>query len=594
MRIEGFMKIVICLCCIFVFAAGFVLFTNPIPDKLDTDIQNQIKIGAKEIEYLVIMKDQAIIPSLKSKTKSEKAHLVYHLLKNHASTSQNALRNLLETENADYHSYYVVNAIWVRSDIRLLMKIAERTDVSAINSNPWIRMQEPEVSKEVASLRSAEPEWGILKIKADSVWMQGFKGQGVVVGGQDTGYDWEVSPLKDKYRGFIDENADHNYNWHDAVHENNPRFADTLLNPCGYSIKVPCDDNNHGTHTMGTMVGEDEENKIGVAPEAKWIACRNMDRGWGKPSTYIECFEWFLAPYDLDGKKADPDLAPHVINNSWGCPEIEGCNTSNWEIMEQVVKNLKASGVMVVVSAGNDGNQGCGSINTPAAMFEASFSVGSVRQNDTISGFSSRGPVLVDSSYRLKPDVVAPGQGVRSVIRNGNYASYNGTSMAGPHVAGMVALLISANPNLSGEVEALENIIRSSAEPLVSPQDCGDFAGMNIPNATYGYGRIDAMRALKLALDFTQSTAADPIISGLSVFPNPANETIVFSFDSADSDTTIDRLEIIDLTGRIVGNYKYNMSRVQVQIPLSGIQPGVYYYKVHAGSTIIAGKFLKI
>lgn len=131
---------------------------------------------------------------------------------------------------------------------------------------------------------------------------------------------------------------------------------------------MPCDDDKHGTHTMGTMVGEDDENSIGVAPEAKWIACRNMDRGWGQPSTYMECFEWFLAPYDLEGENADPDKAPHVINNSWFCSVEEGCNPSNFILMEEIVKNLKASGVVVVVSAGNSGGSGCGSVTGPPAF----------------------------------------------------------------------------------------------------------------------------------------------------------------------------------------------------------------------------------
>merc|ERR1712127_902407 len=100
------------------------------------------------------------------------------------------------------------------------------------------------------------------------------------------------------------------------------------------------------------MVGEDNDNQIGVAPGAKWIACRNMERGNGTPATYIECFEWFMAPTDLNNENPDVSKAPHVIANSWSCPTSEGCDSTNWHVMEAVVQNLKASGVVVVVSAG--------------------------------------------------------------------------------------------------------------------------------------------------------------------------------------------------------------------------------------------------
>src|SRR5690606_25802684 len=147
----------------------------------------------------------------------------------------------------------------------------------------------------VVDLRSVEPEWGIKNIKADSVWQLGFQGQGIVIGGQDTGYDWDVSPLISKYRGWQEDTVIHSYNWHDAIHERSPMNEDDN-NPCGFDSLEPCDDHNHGTHTMGIMVGSDDFNSIGVAPDAQWIGCRNMDRGDGQPSTYLECFEWFLAP----------------------------------------------------------------------------------------------------------------------------------------------------------------------------------------------------------------------------------------------------------------------------------------------------------
>ena len=125
------------------------------------------------------------------------------------------------------------------------------------------------------------------------VWAMGYKGQGVVIAGEDTGYQWEHPALKNTYRGWDGTTADHNYNWHDAIHEISPLHNDPMpdpsLNSCGLDVQYPCDDGSHGTHTMGTMIGEEGPNQIGVAPGAKWMACRNMERGYGSPTTYIEC-----------------------------------------------------------------------------------------------------------------------------------------------------------------------------------------------------------------------------------------------------------------------------------------------------------------
>lgn len=128
-----------------------------------------------------------------------------------------------------------------------------------------------------------------LKFRRPDVWNMGYTGQGITVGGADTGYDWGHPAIQPKYRGWNGDasTSQHNYNWHDAIHELNPLNNDTLgnpgTNPCGLDVTHPCDDGSHGTHTMGTMTGSDADNQIGVAPDAKWVGCRNMERGLGKP-----------------------------------------------------------------------------------------------------------------------------------------------------------------------------------------------------------------------------------------------------------------------------------------------------------------------
>jgi uncharacterized repeat protein (TIGR01451 family) len=251
---------------------------------------------------------------------------------------------------------------------------------------------------------------------------------------------------------------------------------------------------------MGTMVGDDGGgNQIGVAPGARWISCRNMEEGWGTPATYAECFEFFLAPYPLGGDpftEGEPSLAPHVINNSWTCPPQEGCD---WDSLQAVVEVVRTAGIVVVASAGNSGF-GCGTVEDPLAIYDAVYTVGATDVSDNIAGFSARGPVTVDGSGRLKPDVTAPGVGVRSSVPGTGYGSNSGTSMAGPHVAGTVALLWSAAPELIGDVDATEWVIARTARPKTTTQGCGGDGADDVPNNVYGWGIVDALDAVRSTL----------------------------------------------------------------------------------------------
>jgi serine protease AprX len=396
-----------------------------------------------------------------------------------------------------------------------------------------------------------------------------------------------VSPLIKKYRGYRPDSTRHAYSWHDAIHTNSPIYADTLLNPCGFDSKVPCDDNSHGTHTMGTMVGSDDENIIGVAPDAKWIACRNMDRGYGSLSTYIECFEWMLAPYDQEGKNPDPLMAPHVINNSWYCSGEEGCDSTNMFVLEDAVINLKSAGIVVVVSNGNSGPS-CRSTSGPPGLFEPSFSIGATDSQDSIAGFSSRGPVTVKGKTYIKPNVSAPGVNVRSVIRGGNFANFSGTSMAGPHVAGTVALMISANPNLAGRVEVIESILEGTPVGIYSSQDCGDFLGTALPNITYGYGRVDALRAVKEAMSYTVNTEQNPI-EDLRVFPNPVSDLITIESPS----TPIVKVELFDTRGVLVHVVQNIQLTKFMTISATDLVGGLYICHVITQEGAKAVRFIK-
>lgn len=548
----------------------------------------------QSVPFLVLLTEQADVSGAdRLETKVAKATYVFQQLKHTADGSQQEIKTFLEEHQIPFESLFIVNAIRTEGNADLIRQLALRKDVRRLLDNPALRFPEP---AEWSAPSPAEPrgqiEWGIDKINADEVWALGFRGQGVVVGGEDTGYDWTHPALKKKYRGYdeVHDTTDHNYHWHDAIHTTSPLNSDTL-NPCGFNTLAPCDDNSHGTHTMGTMIGSDGENEIGVAPEAKWCGCRNMERGWGSPFTYLECFQWFLAPTDLSNQHPDPAMAPHVINNSWGCPNIEGCDTSNFELLRIAVDNLRMAGTVVVVSAGNDGS-GCSSVATPAAIYDGSFSVGATAINDTIAGFSSRGPVTVDGSNRLKPNVSAPGVGVRSARPGGQYGFASGTSMAGPHVAGAVALIISANPALAGKVEIIEHILEQTAVPRTTDQECGGIPGTEIPNNTYGYGRIDVLAAVQAAIALigtgTQDVAAE---NYFHLYPNPVtDQLIVESPEDAGSVT----FEWYDVQGTL---RQHQVIRFEGQrkhtIDVSSSMTGLYVYRIISGNRLQTGKLIK-
>ena len=354
-------------------------------------------------------------------------------------------------------------------------------------------------------------EPNLVAVNADHVWAMGYSGQGAVVAGCDSGVHWTHAALKNHYRGWNGTTASHDYNWHDGIHNVNPG--------CPGDSPEPCDDDlvlggGHGSHTMGTMVGDDGgNNRTGMAPQAKWIACRNMNEGVGAPVTgYLECMQFMLAPTKVDGTAPDPTKAPDVINNSWGCVE-PGCVTEpNPPVpgfLRATLQASRAAGIVYVVSAGNDGEGGtgdCSVLQFPLARYPESFTVAAVsRDNNGIADFSSRGPVLGDPDFPTglrKPDIGAPGENIRSSLRGSDteYGSLSGTSMSGPHVAGLVALIISANPHLAGNVDRIEEIIEQTAIPKTTTQGCGGDTNTSVPNNVYGWGNIDALAAVTEAL----------------------------------------------------------------------------------------------
>jgi serine protease AprX len=472
---------------------GLTSAANP---KLDPRLQSATA-GTEHVEALIELGARAAALPLDPRAdyRQHRADWV-KLLSETANSAQAPLLQWLQSKGVEYRAFWIVDAIWVNTDATTLDSIAARSEVRYVHANPLMRMPLPMPE----SLESGMPgplaiEAGVNKINAPLVWAAGTTGQGVVIAGEDTGYQWDHPALKAKYRGWNGSVADHNYNWHDSIHNA------ATGNICGSNAIVPCDDGSpsHGTHTLGTMLGDDGgANQIGVAPGARWIGCRNMDNGDGTPARYIECMQWMMQPTDLAGNNPDISKAPDVISNSWGCPSSEGCTSP--AVLETAVDNVVAAGIMMVVAAGNGGS-GCNTISDAPAFYDSAFTIGSTTSADAISSFSSRGPVTI--ALNNKPDVVAPGSSVRSSLRGNAYGSLSGTSMATPHVAGTAALLMSVNPNLKGHPDQVQAILRSTATILppsaFASQVCGGIPAATIPNPVIGYGRIDAWKAFRKA-----------------------------------------------------------------------------------------------
>ena len=397
-------KTLVCSLCLLAFGAWTTRADEHpnSPDwtrKVDPPVlQFAAQAASGETDFLVVLTEQADLSgAAKLTTKLAKGTYVFQKLTEVATRTQSPVLRLLESQGIAHQSFWIANMIRVHGNMSVIQQMAQRDDVAHIYANPRVHFQEPTIEFAApAAIDAVEP--GVSLIRAPQVWALGFTGQGVVVGGNDTGYRWTHNALKGRYRGWNGTVADHNYNWHDSIHSGG--------GVCGPDSAQPCDDDGHGTHTMGTMVGTDGgANQIGVAPGAKWMGCRNMDQGNGTPATYSECLQWFIAPTDSGGNNPDPTKAPDVINNSWGCPPSEGCSALT---LQTPIENVRAAGIAVIVSAGNSGNA-CSTVQDPPAIYEASISVGATANNsDFTTGFSSRGPVTVDGSNRLKPNVTAP------------------------------------------------------------------------------------------------------------------------------------------------------------------------------------------
>jgi subtilisin family serine protease len=428
-------------------------------------------------KLFVVMRDQADLSSIDTSgggqaRRDQRARATYQLLVRQADDSQASLRKELRRLHLSYTPYYLVNGLEVEGGPGVRAWLSRRDDVDRVLISQQLRPLP-------AALPTAHgpdpapdtPQWDITMLGADRVWSQlNDTGAGIVVGTSDSGVDGAHPALAGGFRGGTDS-------WYDPVRH----------------TRTPTDTQGHGTHTLASAVGR---TGTGVAPGAQWVGCVNLYRNLGNPARYLDCLQFMFAPFPPGGDPftdGRPERAPQVLTNSWGCPRIEGCDEG---ALRQAAAALTAAGIFAVVAAGNTGPF-CGSVADPPAVYPDVLTVGAVDRNGDVAQFSSRGPT---DAGAVKPDVVAPGVDVLSAMPGGGYARLDGTSMATPHVAGVVALMWSANPALIGDLARTRGILRSTArpaQPTYLSHDTRDGCRQRA-NIT-GAGVVDAFAAVQAA-----------------------------------------------------------------------------------------------
>jgi hypothetical protein len=430
-------------------------------------------------QLFVILKSQADLgPAAQIQDANARRAFVYQTLVQHANQDQANLRQALANLHIGYTPYYLEDSIEVNADPFVALWLRFYPGVDRVLYSPHLRPL-PSLPKPLTGsthTAPASPDWNLTMIGADKVWNElGATGKGIVVGQSDSGADGSHPDLASSYR---DQGGQNNYNWYDPW----------------FNTPSPSDYGGHGTHTLGTILGK----TTGVAPGATWIGCVNMGRNLGNPALYLNCMQFMLAPFPQHGdplKDGDPARGAMVLNNSWGCPDLEGCDTEALQFASQA---LRQAGIFVEASAGNDGPD-CSTIRDPISLYASVFTTGAINEQGDLAPFSSLGPVTADSSDRVKPDIVAPGVSVLSTLPDDTYGRLDGTSMAGPHTVGVVALMWSANPKLIGDIERTDQILEQSATAYNGsyPNCPGAHA---TPSTVAGYGILNAYQAVKLAL----------------------------------------------------------------------------------------------
>ncbi len=417
----------------------------------------------------VVMAEQADLRGLDAiADRTERLRATYRRLVDTAEHSQASLRADLDRYGIGYTPYYLVNGLLVDAGPALRPLLSGRSDVDRVLLDERLRPLPGPAADQVgpaAAPDARDPvQWNVKAVQAR---------RGVAERGHRPGHHHRV--LRHRRRRYPS-----------GPGRRLPWWPGLLVRPVE---RLDDADRPHWTRDAHDR-DRDRSRRHRCRSGSPVDGVRQPRSGYGSPSHYLDCLQFMLAPFPAGGdpwRDGDPARAPDILTNSWGCPPVEGCDL---EALRPATAALAAAGIYVVVAAGNTGPLGCGSVTDPPANYPDVLTVGAVDQRGQVAGFSSRGPT---PGRVAKPDLVAPGVDVLSALPHNSYGYYQGTSMATPAVAGVVALMWSANPRLIGRIAQTTAILRATARPSPTYQTvCG--AG----NAA-GAGLVDAWAAVQSA-----------------------------------------------------------------------------------------------
>ena len=532
------------------------------------------------IEVVVLMKAQYDRSQLSRRadfipTKAERRDFVVNELKAFAEASQHDLKRILaEMEShgmvSSVRSLWSANTLYFEATKPAILDLAERTDIETITLNTqhqWIA--EGETPKPASDTRETTPN--ITKVKADQVWELGYTGAGVVVAVVDSGVNYNHLDLADHLWDGGEEFPHHGY---DIVNDDND----------------PMDDKGHGTHCAGTVLGDGTAGSLtGIAPEATLMCVKSIrGDGFGGAVNIAGGMEWSV------------EHGCDLISMSLG---MVGAGVADKEILRRTCEAILDAGIVALVCAGNEGMNILqimypipNNVRVPASCpppyldpdqmanpgpLSCVVAVGAVNYNDVAADFTSQGPVtwqdteFGDYAYNpgiglIRPDVCAPGVGIKSLDyeNTSGYTNMDGTSQATPCVAGIVALMLQKNPELTPA--EICRILEETSVKLTPTKS----------NIT-GVGRVDALAAVNAVptWDGVEETALNA-----NLFPNPTHDNVTIQCEG------MKQVEIYSIDGRLVQSFSVNGSECLIE----GLDCGVYMVRIGTKVRSVVMKMVKM
>ncbi|KAF0702176.1 hypothetical protein AaE_016079, partial [Aphanomyces astaci] len=457
-------------------AALSALAATAITDKISVQVLRNLEIAKQSNIVVKFHCDEALTTHrrrLKSgASRTETIESLVNLLKEHTTKSQASVKSLLanqvESTAVEVATTWIQCSMYINNaPTDLVYKIAAFPEVKSINEPVTMTLGETQGDDKASSAVNDDIEWGVKKIQAPVLWANDIEGKGIVVANIDGGVRHTHESLESNWR--------REYGWFDPYNKTN---------------QLPRDTDGHGTRVMGIMVGT---KGIGVAPKAKWIACKGCNDGCDE-LMMVECAQFLLCPHNNDGNECDSSKAPHVINMSIGEP-----TTDFW--LEDIITKWRAARIIPVFSNGNKGFKGCAYSSYPG-MSPQVIAVGNTDDNDVLSIRSSLGPSAVNNTL-VKPDISAPGVNIRSAghMSDDGFLTRSGSSYAAPHVAGAIALYLSANNGASYDQVYRALTEHADTDTLTPPnKTCGGIPNTQYPNNLFGHGRLNIFNAVAASI----------------------------------------------------------------------------------------------